>query len=187
MPIKAALKSPLYDFLGNAKGQGCVICPGKILASQNAADLHVNSSSHKRRLTRFQTYIEQARTKGEVVDLVDASVIVQKMDENIRPPPDQTVAKPKRTSKAPTPGNRKMRRAALRKAKEENGGAVVADAEAKAPSTEDPTAEKAKAKKTNSDSAQSGAVNKSLNKRKHAPGPEGEDKPKKRKTKAPAT
>ncbi|KZP00501.1 hypothetical protein CALVIDRAFT_533510 [Calocera viscosa TUFC12733] len=208
MPIDQALKSPLYDFLATAKGQGCVICPGKILASENAANLHINALSHKRRLKRFQIYIAEARKKGEAMDTVDASVIVQKMDENLPHPPDKAVVKPKRKArqhpvvgsipeirqnkpKVPKTPNRKMRRAALLKAK---GGEAAKAGEqdgevthAKVDVRKEETAKvvKAKPKQAEIASSEVDSPTKPATKRKHLAEAEGQKKSKKRKTKTP--
>ncbi|EJU04982.1 hypothetical protein DACRYDRAFT_20551 [Dacryopinax primogenitus] len=134
--VEQALKSPLYTFLGDTKTEGCFVCPGKFLASRNASELHVKSSSHKRRFRRFQAYVDDAQKKGDALAGAEASEIVQKMDADRPPPPERITGAVQ--PKGPKPPNRKMRREALRKAKEveveetkaKNGDKVAEDREA---------------------------------------------------------
>ncbi|CAE6530762.1 unnamed protein product [Rhizoctonia solani] len=79
MSILEALDNPLYSIGKGSEAQGCILCPGKELKHAKMASIHVESSSHLRRMKRFTALATRVGDEGE-----DPRLLVAALDESVR-------------------------------------------------------------------------------------------------------
>ncbi|CUA68534.1 hypothetical protein RSOLAG22IIIB_03572 [Rhizoctonia solani] len=79
MSISEALNNPLYSIGKGSETQGCILCPGKELKHAKMASIHVESSSHLRRMKRFTALVTRVGDEEE-----DPRLLVAALDESVR-------------------------------------------------------------------------------------------------------
>ncbi|CAE7213895.1 unnamed protein product [Rhizoctonia solani] len=88
MTISDALKNPLYSIQQGSEIQGCILCPGKELKHTKMASVHVESSSHIRRLRRFTALAARVGNEED-----DPRLLVTALDESVRIVPKEKANK----------------------------------------------------------------------------------------------
>ncbi|CAE6409318.1 unnamed protein product [Rhizoctonia solani] len=88
MTISKALEDPLYPIQKGSDVQGCILCPGKELKHTKMALVHVESSSHLRRMKRFAALAARIGNEEE-----DPRLLVTALDESARIVPKETSIK----------------------------------------------------------------------------------------------
>ncbi|KAF8674224.1 Starch binding domain [Rhizoctonia solani] len=118
MTVSDALRDPLYSIQKGSDVQGCILCPGKELKHTKMALVHVESSSHLRRMKRFATL--SARI-GDEED--DPRLLVAALDQSARIAPKETTIKASNDPKI----SKKERRMAKRERRKERRVVKQAD------------------------------------------------------------
>ncbi|CAE6450711.1 unnamed protein product [Rhizoctonia solani] len=118
MTISEALKNSLYSIRKGSEAQACVLCPGKELKHAKMASVHVQSSSHLRRMKRFTTLATRVGDEEE-----DPRLLVAALDESVRITPKEKVIKVSDGPKVP----RKERLIAKRERRRERRAAQQPD------------------------------------------------------------
>ncbi|KAL5634677.1 hypothetical protein ACGC1H_002651 [Rhizoctonia solani] len=118
MTISEALKNSLHSIRKGSEAQACILCPGKELKHAKMASVHVQSSSHLRRMKRFATLAMRVGDEEE-----DPRLLVAALDESVRITPKEKVIKVSDGPKVP----RKERLIAKRERRRERRAAQQLD------------------------------------------------------------
>ncbi|KAH7341490.1 hypothetical protein B0J17DRAFT_262532 [Rhizoctonia solani] len=118
MTILEALQNPLYSIQKGSELQRCILCPGKELKHAKMASVHVESSSHLRRMKRFEALAARIGDEEE-----DPRLLVAALDESVRIAPKEKITKVSDGTKV----SRKERRIAKRERRRERRAAPRTD------------------------------------------------------------
>ncbi|CAE6420509.1 unnamed protein product [Rhizoctonia solani] len=118
MTIPEALQNPLYSIQKGSEVQRCILCPGKELKHAKMASVHTESSSHLRRMKRFQALASRIGDEEE-----DPRLLVAALDESVRIAPKEKATKVSNETKV----SRKERRTAKRERRRERRAAQQTD------------------------------------------------------------
>ncbi|KAG7089427.1 hypothetical protein E1B28_011113 [Marasmius oreades] len=93
IPLREALLDPLYTISQEPFLTGCLVCPGKILKSDDMLQQHRTSKAHERRFKRFKSLSEDADHDLNAWDIVD------KLNDGNPPPQDRNQHSPELSKK----------------------------------------------------------------------------------------
>ncbi|KAF9267921.1 hypothetical protein L218DRAFT_955097 [Marasmius fiardii PR-910] len=125
IPLSVALLDPLYQISEEPPITGCLVCPGKILKSNDMFSQHKSSKAHGRRFNRFKSLSDGVDQDTNAWDIAD------KLNEGENPPaaPSSGPELPKKQArKRDFFKNRRAKRKAAAIAKQEAARSKTIDA-----------------------------------------------------------
>ncbi|KAJ1307823.1 hypothetical protein OPQ81_001905 [Rhizoctonia solani] len=129
MTIPEALKNPLYSTRKGSEVQWCILCPGKELKHAKMASVHLESSSHLRRMKRFTALAARIGDEEE-----DPRLLVAALDESVRIVPKEKASKVTDGARV----SRKERRIAKRERRRDRKAARQAEKRAQGKEASEP-------------------------------------------------